>query len=325
MLYLVIVTKFSSFKVATVQSRKRLTKVDEILSSLVHLDLEGAIVDKEETPVRFGGQCDVFRAKSIKHNKAVAVKRIRAHLDGNEAFARRLAKEIGIWATLEHENVLPLWGFIFEGSSAVPSLVSEWMDYGILPEYMEKFPRASVETCKMLVGVASGLSYLHSKGIIHADLKGQNIFVSAIESPLLADFGLSRMIVQSGTMTVSVGTMRWMARELLTSESNCNEKTDVWAFGMVVYELLSRGQPYADLTSNTSVWRAITSGKLPAIPKASGCGNHEIFERLWNFCRLCWQDTSSRPSARGCRENIGYILQTTASPTAHTPKPAILR
>ncbi len=60
----------------------------KILASLAHLNLEGDITDKQERPVRFGGMCDVFTARSIEHNKKVAVKRIRAHLEGNEAFAK---------------------------------------------------------------------------------------------------------------------------------------------------------------------------------------------------------------------------------------------
>ncbi len=192
-------------------------QLEKILAALSHLNLEGDITDKQENPIRFGGMCDVFTARSIKQNKKVAVKRIRAHLAGNEAFAKvgttirqhcfksfdtprhqQFAKEIRVWVGLQHENVLPLLGFILGGPSLIPSLISEWMEQGILPDYTKKFPRASVHTCRMvrallfnisedltlssdveqLLGIASGLSYLHAKGVIHADLKGVRTHVN---------------------------------------------------------------------------------------------------------------------------------------------------
>ncbi len=63
-------------------------QLEKILSSLAHLNLEDDIIHQREKPERFGGMCDVFVAKSIKHDKKVAVKRIRAYLEGNEKFAK---------------------------------------------------------------------------------------------------------------------------------------------------------------------------------------------------------------------------------------------
>ncbi len=63
---------------------------------------------------------------------------------------QRLAREICIWATLNHPNVLPLLGYLAEGENMTPSLISEWMLYGTLHEYMKLFPRCGEETCIMV-------------------------------------------------------------------------------------------------------------------------------------------------------------------------------
>jgi len=220
-------------------------RLKKILSNLSHLNLAGQIVNKQAHASGFGGSCDVFTARSIKHNTKVAVKQIRVFLTNDHKLAKRLAKEIRIWATLDHENVLPLLGYVAEGEYMTPSLISEWMENGTLHVYMSNFPRCCFETCAMLHGIASGLSYLHSKGIIHADLKSQNILISASKTPVLADFGLSLTLAHSqATMTTETtslakGTVRWMAKELFTPPDGASPKhdehTDMWAFGMVIY------------------------------------------------------------------------------------------
>ncbi len=119
------------------------------------------------------------------------------------------------------------------------------------------------DDASQLFGIASGLTYLHSKKVIHADLKSvcrtsrssfvkpykffniyqQNVLVSANKSPLLADFGLSLMLSQTqattGTTSSTKGTVRWMAKELFQPSSSgspkYNETTDIWAFGMIAY------------------------------------------------------------------------------------------
>jgi len=146
-------------------------RLQRTISKLSHLSLEGQIGDKQAHASGLGGSCDVFYAWSQKHNKAVAIKRIRAFLTEEPSLAKRLAKELRIWAKLDHPNVLPLLGFIIEGENAMPSLISEWMRKGTLYIFMKEFPKCSGETLYMLHGISVGLAYLHSKGVIHADLK----------------------------------------------------------------------------------------------------------------------------------------------------------
>ncbi|KLO11696.1 kinase-like protein, partial [Schizopora paradoxa] len=215
---------------------------------------------------------------------------------------QRLAREICIWAKLYHENVLPLFGFFTEGDNAMPAFVSEWMERGTLNDYMKTFPRASFTTLLMaprqIRDIAKGLEYLHSEGVIHADLKSPNILISQDSKPLLADFGLSLALSEStaGSTTTGAftkGTVRWMARELLVPEDSGpsfrpDEQTDIWALGMVIYELLSWKSPYWDKSSDILVFMGIVNGELPGIPEDTSDMDSNIFKMLWNLCESCW-------------------------------------
>ncbi|KLO10195.1 kinase-like protein [Schizopora paradoxa] len=279
-------------------------QLKDILAGLSHLDLGDQIVNKQVHASRYGSSCDVYSAWSNKHNKKVAVKQIRVFMIKDQVFAKRLAREIRIWAALDDKNVLPFFGYTLEGQNMTPSFVSEWMEHGNLHDFMKSFPRGSIETCTMLIGIASGLSHLHSKGIIHADLKSHNVLISADKSPLLADFGLSLMLNHSqtspGTSNSTRGTLRWMARELFLSPNDesprYNVMSDIWSLGMVTYELLSWDVPFFRAKADAYVLFAIIGGQLPERPETSE--DSRVFDQLWEFCELCWADFGSRPSAR---------------------------
>jgi len=96
------------------------------------------------------------------------------------------------------------------------------------------------------------------------------------------------------------GTVRWMAPELLIfvdgEPSAHSETTDIWALGMVAYELLSGNAPYSNLKNDYAVIMAISKKRLPSKPMPAG--DHEIFEMMWTFCYSCWKiDGKSRPTA----------------------------
>ncbi|KLO13728.1 kinase-like protein [Schizopora paradoxa] len=160
---------------------------------------------------------------------------------------QRLAKEMKIWSTLNHKNILPLLGYFVEGGK-YPNFISMWMENGSLYDYMEEIS-GGIESLSIMSGIASGLTYLHAEGVIHADLKSPNVLISDTKEPLLADFGLSQVLYplfstagQSSNSNSPTGTVRWMAREFFDESSVTaivpNEKSDVWAFGMVLYVCL---------------------------------------------------------------------------------------
>ncbi|KLO07652.1 kinase-like protein [Schizopora paradoxa] len=289
---------------------------------LKYLDLVGHLIIDKRAP-KLGGQSDVFSAWSTKHGKRVALKRVRIYMKNDLSFAKKLVREMRIWARLDHDCILPLLGFIIEGEDMLPSLISEWMEHGTLNIYMSKLPRGGIETWNMVGWITSGLDYLHCKGIIHADLKCENILISSSGKPLLADFGLSVALSHSTTVSTahgSKGTTRWLAVELLNPDSsstspNHTEMSDIWAFGMVIYELLSGQIPYHDIKNEGAVILAIATGKLPARPYIDNDGAR-CDETLWLLCHACWKRFhDTRPSTK---DIISLWYRSDMLPKEHT-------
>ncbi|TDL15432.1 kinase-like protein, partial [Rickenella mellea] len=147
-----------------------------------------------------------------------------------------MIKELKIWSRLDHQNILRLWGYTLDDEEC-PALISEWMTNGTVLSYLKLNPQ--VDLLDLVKGIADGLAYLHKEGVVHGDLKSDDVLISPSGVPLLTDFGISRAMVLTHTVTWSrelMGSVRWMAYELIAPQESGPQKiTDVWAFGMVVY------------------------------------------------------------------------------------------
>ncbi|KAG8938038.1 hypothetical protein FRC00_000779 [Tulasnella sp. 408] len=170
------VTRGSSNPRLTIRSRLGIDELWEDLSSptresfkkLEVLDRSGQLTERTGTKFT-GGFSDVSQAKL--GGRVVAVKALRvANIEGAESQRwKRLARELYVWAALDHPNVLELLGFAFEEGG--PCLISPWCGYGTLQEYLQKFPDANRR--RLVREIAGGLRYLHlqTPPIIHGDLK----------------------------------------------------------------------------------------------------------------------------------------------------------
>ncbi|KIJ26364.1 hypothetical protein M422DRAFT_132475, partial [Sphaerobolus stellatus SS14] len=130
-----------------------------------------------------------------------------------------------VWSLLNHPNIHACLGytydFVKESLHLIPSLVSPWMSNDSLSDYIAEKD-----------GEHEGLNHLHSYGIVHGDLKGENVLVSSDGTPCLADFGLSKSSNEHGftTTTPISGSIHWMAPELLRNEKTTVE-SGIWVFG----------------------------------------------------------------------------------------------
>jgi serine/threonine protein kinase len=145
------------------------------------------------------------------------------------------------------------------------------------------------------LGIAAGMAYLHSKNIIHRDLKPANVLLAADYTPRVGDFGFSKFIstTRQVQMTLGVGSPLYMAPELHTGEDNYSFPVDVYAYGMMIYVMMTGTEPFNGL-SPYQVASTIAEGKRPDIPR----GMSEFYREL---IVNCWQEI---PSERPTFEDI---------------------
>ncbi|KAF9779225.1 kinase-like domain-containing protein [Thelephora terrestris] len=253
-----------------------------------------------DAPLYRGGFADVWKGQFQGSDVAVKVLRLYATTDFAKV-ASRFCKEVVAWNSLRHPNVMSLLGATMDGDGF--AMVSEWMTNGNIKEFVKA--HWEVNRFELLEGVARGLAYIHSQGMIHGDLKGANILIDQDGRARLADFGLLTFLSDPTYFTASSsvvkgGTMRWMSPELLYPEKfgldhSCPAKeSDCYALGMVIYEVISGQVPFA-LFKEYIAMRKISDGEHPARPE--GAEGVWFTDDLWRMLGLCWAtQAQSRPS-----------------------------
>ncbi|KAJ7231353.1 kinase-like domain-containing protein [Mycena rebaudengoi] len=188
-----------------------------------------------------GGFGDIYRASY--EGRTVALKQMRSFYRGSELrrIRSKFCREALIWQQFEHPYILPMLGLDRESFSPSICLVSPWMENGTVLKYLEEHGRQEVD--RLLWEIAQGLEYLHSRNVVHGDLRGANILITQDWSACLADFGLTSFTEATLTTTRRAGATRWMAPELIDPERfgiqfRRTKASDVYAFACVCLEVI---------------------------------------------------------------------------------------
>lgn len=191
-----------------------------------------------------GGMGEVYRAVHTRLDRTVAIKLLSGAAQA-PAMVERFRHEARLQSSLHHPNVVTLYDFFeFEGR---PCIVMEYVDGETLDDLVRRSGGVPVaEALAMLAAAARATGYLHAHGILHRDLKCANIKRNAAGTIKLLDFGLAKgPVTPKFTATGHVvGTFDYMAPEQLT-RAPLDERTDVWALGVVLYELVTGRLPFA--------------------------------------------------------------------------------
>ncbi len=202
-----------------------------------------------------GGMATVYLAEDLKHHRQVAIKVMRPELAaamGSERFLR----EISIAAQLQHPHILML---IDSGEAdGILYYVMPYVEGESLADRVERETQLPIDEA-LLIGreVASALAYAHSHGVIHRDIKPDNIMLTGGHAVVM-DFGIGRAVSEAGgeklTQTgMSVGTPAYMSPEQGAGEANIDGRTDIYALGSVIYELLVGEAPYTGPTAQAII------------------------------------------------------------------------
>ncbi|XP_058067496.1 uncharacterized protein LOC131216907 isoform X2 [Magnolia sinica] len=213
-------------------------------------------------------------------------------------------------ADLHHPNVVAFYGVVLDGPGGSVATVTEYMVNGSLRNALQRNDRTLDRRKRLLIAmdVAFGMEYLHGKNIVHFDLKSDNLLVNLRDPqrPIckVGDLGLSKVKCQTLISGGVRGTLPWMAPELLNGSSNLvSEKVDVFSFGIVMWELLTGEEPYADLHYGAIIGGIVSNTLRPLVPESCDPEWRSLMERCW----------SSEPSERPSFTEIADTLRSMAA------------
>jgi tRNA A-37 threonylcarbamoyl transferase component Bud32 len=210
-----------------------------------------------------GGMAIVYRAIDETLKREVAVKVLHQHLSSEPESKLRLQREAQSVAKLRHENILEI--FDYSGpDSASAYIVTEFIDGSTLKELVTARPIAFPEVAALIaVGIGEALSHAHAAGIIHRDVKPDNVMIRKDGVLKLMDFGIAQVIdLQRMTVTGQLlGSPAYMAPELIEGKP-LDFRTDVFAVGIMLYQLATGSLPFAGKNPH-EVLRRIVEGKFP--------------------------------------------------------------
>ncbi len=224
-----------------------------------------------------GGMAHVYRAISMSSRKVVAVKMLKEEYLSDQEFLRRFEREAKASLALSHENIVRAYGV--GDDKGVPYIVLEYVEGKTLKDLIRESPGGHLSV-QQAIGICSqildALSYAHAHGIIHRDVKPQNVIVTSRGKAKLADFGIAREVTAS-TVTFAgknvIGSVHYISPEQAKGLP-ATEESDIYSAGISLYEMLTGTVPFiGDTTVSTALMHLSAEPEPPnelnpAIPPA---------------------------------------------------------
>ena len=225
-----------------------------------------------------GGMAIVYKAKCHRLNRLVAVKILKSDLAQDEDFRRRFNAESQAVAQLSHPNIVSVYDVSKGGD--IEYIVMELIDGITLKQYMEKRGQLNWrESLHFITQIMRGLSHAHSRGIVHRDIKPQNVMVLRDGSVKVADFGIACLENAAQTLTQeALGSVHYISPEQARGD-RIDARSDIYSAGVVLYEMLTGRLPFE---GDSAVSVAIQH--LSSVPLAPREINPDIPEQLELIC-----------------------------------------
>jgi len=240
-----------------------------------------------------GGMGEVYRAEDTRLGRNVAIKLLPESVATDPERLARFEREAHLLAALTHPNIASIYGL--EEADGLRCLVLELVEGETLAERIARGPLAPEEALGVARQVAEGVEGAHEKGIIHRDLKPANIKITPDGSVKLLDFGLAKALAgeaaeedisHSPTLTamatqagVILGTAAYMSPEQARGKP-VDRRADIWAFGCVLYEMLTGKQAFGGETITDALAAVVRSeANLTALPSATPAGVERLLRR----------------------------------------------
>jgi len=229
--------------------------------------LKAALADRYriERELGSGGMATVYLAQDLKHERHVAVKVLRPELAATLG-PERFLREIKITANLNHPHILPLLdsgeadGFLF--------YVMPYVEGESLGDRLKREKQLPIDDALRIAGeVADALGFAHDHNVIHRDIKPENILLEA-KHAVVADFGVARAIEQAGETRltdtgIALGTPAYLSPEQASGGRELDGRSDVYALGCVLYEMLAGEPPFTGPTAESIAYKHLTAEPPP--------------------------------------------------------------
>jgi len=256
-----------------------------------------------------GGMGTVYRGTDLSLNKTVAVKIVAADLGANRKFADRFRVEAQALGRLSHPGVVRV--LAFREVDAVLMLVMEYVSGPSLAAFISRnAPVASSQALPLFRQIADAVRHAHDGGVLHRDLKPSNILLTPEGRPKITDFGLARIVAEDVRLTSTherAGTTAYMAPEQIRGLRRVGRQTDLFALGLVFFEVLTGRLPYSLSGGSFEIQQRILEAEFPPPSQFAASVPSEVDDLVADLLR---KEPDDRPAGM---EAVVQRLQTVST------------
>ena len=265
-----------------------------------------------------GGMAVVYRATDLRLNRRVAIKVLPPELAFNADVRERFLREAQTSAQLSHPSIVPI--YTVDEREGIVYFIMALVDGESLAERLVREPRLPIgEARRLLAGVADALAYAHSQGVVHRDVKPDNIMLDRMTGrPMVTDFGIARAAQGDTRLTVTgvaIGTPAYMSPEQALGERELDGRSDIYSLGVIGYQLLAGETPFKATNTPAMLVKHVseTPRPLPTLRPDTPSGlAHAIARALAKKPDERWHDAAAFRDA---------ILDPSDAPPAAKPWP----
>ena len=289
---------------------------DPLLDRLIVAVGTQYLVDAE---IGRGGMAVVYRAIDLRLNRRVAIKVLPPELAFNADVRERFLREAQTAAQLLHPGIVPI--YTVDEREGIVYFVMALVDGESLAERLEREPRLPVSDARrVLAAVAEALAYAHTQGVVHRDVKPDNIMLDrATGRPMVTDFGIARAAQGDTRLTVTgvaIGTPAYMSPEQALGERELDGRSDIYSLGVIGYRLLAGETPFKASNTPAMLVKHVSETPRPLTmlrPDTPAALAHAIARALAKKPEERWPDAAAFRDA---------ILDTRDPPPASPPWPS---
>ena len=298
---------------------------DPLLDRLVVAVGTQYLVDAE---IGRGGMAVVYRATDMRLNRRVAIKVLPPELAFNADVRERFLREAQTSALLSHPSIVPI--YTVDEREGIVYFVMALVDGESLAQRLSREPRLPIaDARRLLSGVADALAYAHSLGVVHRDVKPDNIMLERTTGrPMVTDFGIARAAQGDTRLTVTgvaIGTPAYMSPEQALGERELDGRSDIYSLGVIGYQLLAGETPFKASNTPAMLVKHVSETPRPLASLRSDVPSglaHAITRALAKKPEDRWEDAAAfREALLDTREHAAEPERwTPPAPTAPAPR-----